>query len=71
MPMEEREDSILVTPEVAWKWLTGQDRTLESRLRELAHLHEERLAAGAPACDLCGGTGRIADDIPCWGCKAS
>jgi hypothetical protein len=63
-------DGLVITPEMAHAWLTGQDKHMEQRLRELAHAHEERLADNRPPCQLCSGLGRI-DDFVCFRCDGS
>lgn len=61
---------LVVTPEMAWRWLTGEDRVMERRLTELALVHEEFLRDPRPLCGLCQGDGRF-DDIVCLRCGGS
>lgn len=64
-------NGVVITPVLAYQWLTGEDHALEGKLRELAYLYQGGIVPAADACKLCQGDGRIGDDICCCRCNGT
>lgn len=58
-------DDLLPTPEPARSGWVAQYGELDGSELEM----EKEAETAAPVCDLCGGSGRVADDILCWKCE--